>query len=99
MIPKASQRGLGQDLATHLQNACDNEYVEIAEVRGAVARDLHGAFAEWEVCAHAMTGMGHSFPEYTAQYVAELLKHAPELLGDERADAERMWSPDDRIAS
>ena len=38
MIPKASQRGLGQDLATHLQNAYDNEYVEIAEVRGAVAR-------------------------------------------------------------
>jgi hypothetical protein len=56
MIPKASQRGLGQDLATHLQNAYDNEYVEIAELRGAVARDLHGAFAEWEVCAHAMTG-------------------------------------------
>ena len=55
MIPKASQRGLGQDLATHLQNAYDNEYVEIAEVRGAVARDLHGAFAEWEVCAHSMT--------------------------------------------
>ena len=56
MIPKASQRGLGQDLATHLQNAYDNEYVEIADLRGAVARDLHGAFAEWEVCAHAMTG-------------------------------------------
>jgi Relaxase/Mobilisation nuclease domain len=56
MIPKASQRGEGQDLATHLQNAFDNEYVEIAELRGAVARDLHGAFAEWEVCAHAMTG-------------------------------------------
>ena len=43
--------------------------------------------------------MGHSFPEYTAAYVAELLKHAPELLGDERADAERMWSLDDRIAA
>ena len=56
MIPKASQRGLGQDLATHLQNAFDNEYVEIAEVRGAAAHDLHGAFAEWELCAHAMTG-------------------------------------------
>ena len=56
MIPKASQRGEGQDLATHLQNAYDNEYVEIADLRGAVARDLHGAFAEWEVCAHAMTG-------------------------------------------
>lgn len=38
--------------------------------------------------------MGHSFPEYTAQYVAELLRQAPELLGDERADAERMWSID-----
>ena len=46
MIPKASQRGEGQDLATHLQNAFDNEYVEIADLRGAVARDLHGAFAE-----------------------------------------------------
>jgi hypothetical protein len=56
MIPKASQRGLGQDLATHLQNAYDNEYVEIVEVRGAVSHDLHGAFAEWEACAHAMTG-------------------------------------------
>ncbi|HEY8310337.1 MAG TPA: hypothetical protein VIG47_07265, partial [Gemmatimonadaceae bacterium] len=36
MIPKASQRGEGQDLATHLQNAFDNEYVEIADLRGAV---------------------------------------------------------------
>jgi MobA/VirD2-like, nuclease domain len=56
MIPKASQRGEGQDLATHLQNAYDNEYVEIAHLRGAVARDLHGAFAEWEACAYATTG-------------------------------------------
>ncbi len=43
--------------------------------------------------------MGHSFMEYTAQYVAQLLQHAPELLGDERADAERMWSSDDRPAA
>ena len=57
MIPKASQRrGAGRTLATLLQNAFDNEYVEIADLRGAVARDLHGAFAEWELCAHAMTG-------------------------------------------
>ena len=35
--------------------------------------------------------MGHSFMEYTAQYVAQLLQHAPELLGDERGDAERLW--------
>jgi hypothetical protein len=55
LIPFASSRGLGQDLATHLQNAQDNEYVEIAELSGAVARDLHGAFAEWEFQADALT--------------------------------------------
>ncbi|MES9822810.1 MAG: relaxase/mobilization nuclease domain-containing protein [Candidatus Thiodiazotropha endolucinida] len=55
MIPFASQRGLGQDLATHLLNAHDNEMVELAEVSGAIAGDLHGAFAEWEAQAHALT--------------------------------------------
>ena len=48
MISKASQRGGGQQLATHLMNAIDNERVELLALRGAVARDLHGAFAEWE---------------------------------------------------
>lgn len=55
MIPKASQRGGGRDLATHLLNEFDNEYVEVAEVRGAIADDLHGAFAEWEVLAVNLT--------------------------------------------
>lgn len=55
MIPKASQRSGGQDLATHLLNGFDNEFVEVAEVRGAVADDLHGAFAEWEAIAHNLT--------------------------------------------
>ena len=55
MIPKASQRAGGQDLATHLLNAADNEYVEVAEVSGAVAHDLHGAFAEWEAIATGLT--------------------------------------------
>jgi len=47
MIPKGNQRGGGQQLATHLMNSFDNDRVEIVEVRGAVANDLHGAFAEW----------------------------------------------------
>ena len=51
MIPKASQRAGGQQLATHLLNAIDNERVEVLALRGAVARDLHGAFAEWEAAA------------------------------------------------
>lgn len=55
MISFASQRALGQDLATHLLNAHDNEMVELAEVNGAIAPDLHGAFAEWEAQAHALT--------------------------------------------
>lgn len=55
MIPKASQRAGGQDLATHLLNAADNEYVEVAEVSGAVAHDLHGALAEWEAIAAGLT--------------------------------------------
>ncbi|NKB56919.1 MAG: relaxase [Alphaproteobacteria bacterium] len=55
MIPFASQRGSGQDLATHLLNEHDNEYMELADLRGAIADDLHGAFAEWEAEASAMT--------------------------------------------
>ena len=55
MIPFASQRGLGQDLAAHLQNEHDNEVMEVADLRGAIAGDLHGAFAEWEAQAHALT--------------------------------------------
>lgn len=53
MIPKGNQRGGGQQLATHLMNSHDNERVEIADVRGAVAQDLHGAFAEWGAEAKA----------------------------------------------
>ncbi|MFZ1991938.1 MAG: relaxase [Alphaproteobacteria bacterium] len=55
MIPFGSQRALGQDLATHLLNTQDNERMVVAQVRGAVSRDLHGAFAEWEAQAHSLT--------------------------------------------
>lgn len=55
MISFASQRALGQDLATHLLNQHDNEEMILVDVRGAVADDLHGAFAEWEAQAHALT--------------------------------------------
>jgi hypothetical protein len=51
MIPKGNQRGGGQQLATHLLNSYDNDRVEIVDMRGAVAQDLHGAFAEWRAQA------------------------------------------------
>lgn len=55
MIPFASQRGGGQDLATHLLNEYDNEVASLHQLRGAVASDLHGALKEWEVLAHSLT--------------------------------------------
>ncbi|HDS0957256.1 hypothetical protein PshuTeo2_09840 [Pseudomonas hunanensis] len=55
MIPFASQRGSGQDLATHLLNAYDNELAEVVDLRGAIAGDLHGAFKEWQVQAETLT--------------------------------------------
>lgn len=51
MILKGNPRAGGSDLATHLLNAYDNERVELAELRGTVADDLHGAFAEFEAIA------------------------------------------------
>ena len=53
MVPKASQRANGQQLAIHLLNAHDNERVEVADIRGAIARDLPGAFDEWHAISKA----------------------------------------------
>lgn len=46
MIIKASQRGGGANLAAHLTRTDENEHVEIAELRGFISDDLHGAFKE-----------------------------------------------------
>lgn len=51
MILKGSARANGTDLATHLMNGYDNERAELGEVRGTIADDLHGAFAEIELIA------------------------------------------------
>ena len=53
MILKGNQRGGGQQLAAHLMNSFDNERVEVADMRGAIADDLSGAFAEWAAQASA----------------------------------------------
>lgn len=46
MILKASERGSPANLARHLVNTRDNEHVELYELRGFVADDLHGALQE-----------------------------------------------------
>lgn len=53
MVPKASQRANGQQLAIHLLNARDNERVEVAHIRGAIASDLPGAIEEWHAVSRA----------------------------------------------
>jgi len=73
MIPFASQRGGGQDLATHLMNAHDNAEIELFQMRGAIARDLHGALAEWEAIAKALTR--------ARQYLCSLSVNPDELQG------------------
>ena len=48
MILKGSQRGNAMELANHLLKADENEHVEVHEIRGFMADDLHGAFKEIE---------------------------------------------------
>ena len=53
MILKGSQRGGGQDLAAHLMRTDENEHVELHELRGFTADDLHGAFKEAQAISRA----------------------------------------------
>ena len=53
MIMVGSQRSGGQNLAAHLMRADDNEHVEVHEVNGFAADDLHGAFKEAEAVSRA----------------------------------------------
>ena len=51
MILKGSQRSGAGQLAAHLMNRDDNDHVELLELRGFMANDLHGALGE----AHAVS--------------------------------------------
>lgn len=48
MIISGLQTGNTRWLAAHLQNAADNEEIELAEVSGTVAQDIDGALAEFD---------------------------------------------------
>ncbi|MBK8174355.1 MAG: relaxase/mobilization nuclease domain-containing protein [Rhodospirillales bacterium] len=88
MILKGSQRTGGRDLATHLSNEYDNERIEIASVRGAVADDLHGTLAEFEAVAAGTRAqkplyslsINPSAPLSRAQYMAAI-DHIEDKLG------------------
>ena len=46
MILKGSQRGGAAQLARHLLKTDENEHVEVHELDGFIADDLHGALQE-----------------------------------------------------
>lgn len=48
MIISGLQTGNTRWLAAHLQNAADNEHIELAEITGTVAQDIDGALAEFD---------------------------------------------------
>jgi hypothetical protein len=91
VIPKGNQRGGGQQLATHLLNAFDNERVEVAEMRGAIAPDLHGAFTEWQAqskpteCRKYLYSMSvnpdHRQREFSREDYLEFVDRAEKKLG------------------
>lgn len=51
MILKGSQRSGAGQLAAHLLNERDNDHVAVVGLRGFIAGDLHGAFAEAQAIA------------------------------------------------
>jgi hypothetical protein len=48
VIISGLQTGNTRWLAAHLQNAADNESIELAEVSGTIAQDIDGALAEFD---------------------------------------------------
>ncbi|TRW96281.1 relaxase [Paracoccus sp. M683] len=61
MILKGSQRSGALKLAAHLLNDRDNDHVELHELRGFMADDLHGALRESEAIAKGTRCRQHLF--------------------------------------
>ncbi len=80
MILKGSQRSGGLKLAAHLMNTCDNDHVEVHELRGFTADDLHGAFQEADAiakgtkCQQYLFSLSLSPPETERVSVADFEK-------------------------
>ena len=61
MILKGNQRGNGRELANHLMRGKENEHIELHELRGFAADDLHGAMQECEAIAKGTRCKNHLF--------------------------------------
>jgi hypothetical protein len=88
MIIGGLQTGNTRWLAAHLQNAADNESIELAEVTGTIARDVDGALVEFDAYTagtRATEGVYACFinpPEpLTRLQYAKALAHIEKRLG------------------
>lgn len=80
MILKGSQRAGGAALAAHLMNDRDNDHVRVADLRGFVSDDLHGAFKETQAIASGTQ---------CKQYLFSLSLNPPKGADVSEADFER----------
>lgn len=69
MILKASQRAGARNLSDHLMNDRDNDHISLADIRGFMADDLHGALDE----AYAISKATHC-----KQYLFSLSLNPPQ---------------------
>jgi len=61
MILNANERGNAKDLARHLLNTRDNDHVDLHDLRGFIADDLHGALREAEAISMGTRCKNHLF--------------------------------------
>lgn len=61
MILKGNQRGNGRELANHLMRGKENEHIELHDLRGFAAEDLHSAMQESEAIAKGTRCKSHLF--------------------------------------
>lgn len=90
MILKGSQRSGANNLSAHLMNDIDNDHVDLFELRGFIAADLHGALTESHAiskgtkCQQFMFSLSLSPPKdvfATEQDFVDAANRAEEKLG------------------
>lgn len=90
MIMVGNQRGNGLKLAAHLMNDRDNDHVEVHELRGFTAENLHGAFQEADAiskgtkCQQYLFSLSISPPEtekVSTSDILEAIERAERKLG------------------
>ena len=81
MILEGNERGYGAELARHLLNPRDNDHVTVHAIKGFVADDLFGAFAEAEAISGATQCQKYLFslslnPPMEAEVPVEVFEQA-----------------------